>query len=202
MGNKYGPIFNDLKFVNTYNDCMCKGGITCQNGGFPHPRQCTSKCICPEGFGGATCAERQQGVGQAPAGCGATVEATGNWQTLQVTVPAPKGDGPYHLNDASKVAIRQSCCHYWIKGNGKKLDIQLESVTPGSPNECSNDCTLGSTEIKFGDLTRGGARVCCAQHAKEFGAQSTTQDMAIVRVCTMRNTQSAVIKYKTKGIFG
>ncbi|KAH7716409.1 Protein NAS-28 [Aphelenchoides avenae] len=76
MGNKYGPIFNDLKFVNMYNDCMCKGGITCQNGGFPHPRQCTSKCICPEGFGGATCAERQQGEGQAPAGCGATVEVS------------------------------------------------------------------------------------------------------------------------------
>ncbi|KAH7708339.1 metalloproteinase [Aphelenchoides avenae] len=200
MGNKYGPIFNDIKFVNTYNDCMCKGGITCQNGGFPHPRQCNARCVCPEGFGGATCADRESGVGQAPPSCGATVQATENWQSLNVTVPAPKGDGPYNLlsyNDVRVLrAVRPSCCTWWIKGNGKKLDIQLESVT--SDYECSKDCNLGGTEIKFGDLSRGGARVCCPEHAKEFGAVSTTQDMAIVRVCSLRNTQAAVVKFKTK----
>ncbi|KAH7709522.1 CBN-NAS-28 protein, partial [Aphelenchoides avenae] len=159
MGNKYGPIFNDLKFINVYNDCMCKSGIACQNGGFPHPRQCTSKCICPKGFDGATCAER-------PAGCGAIVQATATVQSLRVNVPAPNAGS----------------------------NTIPHSVTS---NDCRSDCMYGSTEIKFGDLTRGGARVCCAEHAKEFGAVSTTQDMAIVRVCSMRGAQEAVIDFKT-----
>ena len=45
MGSRTGVVFNDLKFLNVYNDCMCKSGATCQNGGFPHPRKC-NQCIC------------------------------------------------------------------------------------------------------------------------------------------------------------
>ncbi|KAH7697786.1 metalloprotease III [Aphelenchoides avenae] len=56
MGSRTGFVFNDLKFLNVPNDCMCKSGATCQNGGFPHPRRC-DQCICSDGFGGTTCAE-------------------------------------------------------------------------------------------------------------------------------------------------
>ncbi|KAH7710286.1 metalloproteinase [Aphelenchoides avenae] len=160
MGNVVGPIFNDIKFVNLYNDCMCKSGAKCENGGFPHPRDC-SKCVCPEGFGGRTCTERQLGSGGAPLSCGQTID-----------------------------------------GNGKRVMLQFDSVTPGSQYECTNSCTFGATEVKFEDLTRGGARVCCPQHAQEFGTVVSAFDLAIVRVCSLRNTQSASIRFRTVDNYG
>ncbi|KAH7713379.1 metalloproteinase [Aphelenchoides avenae] len=157
MGNKVGPIFNDIKFVNMYNDCMCKSGAKCENGGFPHPRDC-SKCICPEGFGGRTCAERQQGTGDAPAGCGQTINASPSWQTADIGVPAPVGVGPYNEEEHLKVSVHASCCHWWIRGNGKRVELALDSVESGSIYECRNSCSFGGTEVKFEDLTNGGAR--------------------------------------------
>ncbi|KAH7716156.1 metalloprotease III [Aphelenchoides avenae] len=194
MGSRYGPIFSDLKFLNTYNDCMCKGGIVCANQGFPHPRHCDTKCVCPEGFGGATCAERQAGENGAPIDCGATLTATPSWQTVEVSVPKPAIPAT-----KPQVALRQACCTWWIKGNGKRVELQLESVTPAQAYGCRNDCAWGGTEVKFGDLTRGGARVCCAEHAKEFGSVSTSTDMAIVRVCSMRSAYTTTVKFRTTG---
>ncbi|KAH7710285.1 metalloproteinase [Aphelenchoides avenae] len=201
MGNVVGPIFNDIKFVNMYNDCMCKSGVKCENGGFPHPRDC-NKCICPEGFGGRTCTERQQGSGGAPLSCGQTIDASPTWQTAHVHVPAPVGVGPYSNREDEKISVYAACCHYWIKGNGKRLMLQVDSVRPGSQYECTNSCTFGATEVKFEDLTRGGARVCCPQHAQEFGTVVSAFDLAIVRVCSLRNTQSATIRFRTVDNYG
>ncbi|KAH7707821.1 CBN-NAS-31 protein [Aphelenchoides avenae] len=196
MGSRTGVVFNDLKFLNIYNDCMCKSGASCQNGGFPHPRKC-NQCICPDGFGGTTCADRQQGEGDAPKGCGATVNANGNWQSLEVSVPKPKGIGPYDGTPDSKIAIDRSCCTWWIKGNGKRVELQFESHTPGSINECRNDCIFGGTDVKFNDITRGGARICCPEHVQEFGTVTSTSDLMIVRVCSIRNSQKSKIKFRT-----
>ncbi|KAH7709798.1 CBN-NAS-31 protein [Aphelenchoides avenae] len=180
MGSRTGVVFNDLKFLNIYNDCMCKSGASCQNGGFPHPRKC-NECICPDGFGGTTCTERQQGEGDAPSGCGATVNANSNWQSLEVSVPAPKGVGPYDGTPDSKIAN----------------DLQFESHTPGSINECRNDCVYGGTDVKFNDITRGGARICCPEPVQEFGTVTSTSDLMIVRVCSIRNSQKSMIKFRT-----
>ncbi|KAH7701221.1 metalloproteinase, partial [Aphelenchoides avenae] len=181
MGSRTGVVFNDLN---------------CQNGGFPHPRKC-DQCICPDGFGGTTCTERQQGEGDAPKGCGATVNANGDWQSLEVSVPAPQGKGPYDNPPQAKIAIDRSCCTWWIKGNGKRVELQFESHTPGSINECSNDCLYGGTDVKFKDMTRGGARICCPEHVQEFGKVTSASDLMIVRVCSIRNSQKSKIKFRT-----
>ncbi|KAH7704122.1 metalloproteinase [Aphelenchoides avenae] len=201
MGSATGVVFNDLKFVNVYNDCTCKSGASCQNGGFPHPRKC-NQCICPDGFGGTTCADRQQGEGDAPKGCGATVNANGNWQFLEVSVPAPQGKGPYSSPPQEKIAIDRSCCTWWIKGNGKRVELQFESHTPGSFNECRNDCAIGGTDVKFHDLTRGGARICCPEHVQEFGIVTSTSDLMIVRVCSIRNSHKSKIWFRTTDAHG
>lgn len=89
MGSTYGPVFTDLLLINRYYGCECKfkieivkivgrlsakcpAGAVCKNEGFRHPRNC-NKCICPNGFGGDDCSERQSGEGGAPANCGQTV---------------------------------------------------------------------------------------------------------------------------------
>ncbi|KAH7720617.1 hypothetical protein AAVH_11948 [Aphelenchoides avenae] len=120
--------------------------------------------------------------------------ATSEWQSVVVKVAQPKLP-----TTQPQVSLRQDCCTWWIKGNGKRVEIQLESVTPGSAGGCRNDCTFGGTEVKFGDLTRGGARVCCAEHAKEFGTVTTTTEMAIIRVCSMRTSYTTTVKFRTTG---
>ncbi|KAH7713380.1 metalloproteinase [Aphelenchoides avenae] len=161
-------------------------------------------CICPEGFGGPTCTERQLGTVGAlfRNRCGKTIDASPEWQTLQVDVPAPKGIGPYTTPDPYKISIQAACCHYWIKGNGKRVMLQFDSVTPGSEHECRNACDFGATEVKYGDWTKGGARVCCPQHAQEFGTAVSAGDLIIVRVCSLRNTQSAVVRFRTTDDYG
>ncbi|KAH7700455.1 hypothetical protein AAVH_32423, partial [Aphelenchoides avenae] len=82
-------------------------------------------------------------------------------------------------------------------GNGKRVELQFESHTPGSINECRNDCIFGGTDVKFNDITRGGARVCCPEHVQEFGTVTSTSDLMIVRVCSIRNSQKSKIKFRT-----
>ncbi|EYC03871.1 hypothetical protein Y032_0091g2469 [Ancylostoma ceylanicum] len=52
--------FYDLLMMNTHYKCLdkCKKVATpCENGGIPHPRNC-SRCLCPGGYGGRLCNER------------------------------------------------------------------------------------------------------------------------------------------------
>ncbi|KAH7702500.1 CRE-NAS-23 protein, partial [Aphelenchoides avenae] len=74
MGNFYGPVFKDLLVLNRFYKCTerCFTGAQCKNAGFRNPRDC-QKCICPNGFGGTDCSQRQAGENGAPADCGATV---------------------------------------------------------------------------------------------------------------------------------
>uniref|UniRef100_A0AC34GXX8 Zinc metalloproteinase n=1 Tax=Panagrolaimus sp. ES5 TaxID=591445 RepID=A0AC34GXX8_9BILA len=58
MGSQHQPSFKDLYVMNQYYNCMCATGAICQNGGFQHPKNCNI-CICPSGFGGAVCNQRQ-----------------------------------------------------------------------------------------------------------------------------------------------
>lgn len=40
-------------------------------------------------------------------------------------------------------------------------------------------------------------RVCCPQHAQEFGTAVSSFDLMIVRVCSLRNKQTAIIRFRT-----
>lgn len=70
--------FIDLSMMNELYKCKekCKKepSVTCERGGFPHPRDC-KKCVCPGGYGGTRCTER-------PEGCGETLQASSEWQKL------------------------------------------------------------------------------------------------------------------------
>ncbi|KAJ1364370.1 Astacin (Peptidase M12A) [Parelaphostrongylus tenuis] len=60
LGSRMISFYEKL-MINLHYGCLdrCKekSSAACQNGGFPHPRDC-SKCICPSGYGGRLCNER------------------------------------------------------------------------------------------------------------------------------------------------
>lgn len=54
LGQRVEISFLDGYLMNQLY-CKCKGvSIKCQNGGYPHPKDC-SICKCPDGFGGSYC---------------------------------------------------------------------------------------------------------------------------------------------------
>uniref|UniRef100_A0AC34FD61 Metalloendopeptidase n=1 Tax=Panagrolaimus sp. ES5 TaxID=591445 RepID=A0AC34FD61_9BILA len=80
MGSYSGPSFKDLYGMNIHYGCMCTSGATCQNGGFPHPRNCNT-CICPSGWGGTTC-DQLQSPENGAADIGAILSAQNYFQNL------------------------------------------------------------------------------------------------------------------------
>ncbi|KHJ95119.1 astacin [Oesophagostomum dentatum] len=95
--------FYELQMMNIHYGCTAKcasqQSAQCQNGGFPHPRNCR-KCICPSGYGGDLCDEK-------PAGCGEELQADTQSKTFKNII-----------GDASKGQVRRESydmCTYWIK---------------------------------------------------------------------------------------
>nr|CAD2187909.1 unnamed protein product [Meloidogyne enterolobii] len=75
MGQRIAPSFLDVLLMNKRYMCLddCKSrGVECKNGGFPKPKDC-SQCICPWGFGGKFCDERESSVG-ITSNCGETIK--------------------------------------------------------------------------------------------------------------------------------
>ncbi|KAJ1370855.1 Astacin (Peptidase M12A) [Parelaphostrongylus tenuis] len=83
-----------------YDKCSKESSAKCENGGFPHPRDC-SKCICPSGYGGRLCNER-------PSGCGKILTATNEYQELWDVV----GNKNYVHNGENDEFY---FCNYWIQ---------------------------------------------------------------------------------------
>uniref|UniRef100_A0A914UNJ5 Zinc metalloproteinase n=1 Tax=Plectus sambesii TaxID=2011161 RepID=A0A914UNJ5_9BILA len=85
MGQRTAPSFFDVYQVNRHYECLdkCSAAITsCQNGGYPNPKNC-NKCICPTGFGGGLCSDPQTTQSE---NCGQRITATEDWQLLEASV--------------------------------------------------------------------------------------------------------------------
>uniref|UniRef100_W6NCJ4 Metalloendopeptidase n=1 Tax=Haemonchus contortus TaxID=6289 RepID=W6NCJ4_HAECO len=87
LGSPFVSFIDALMLNKLYGcDKLCdKSGIEkveCQNGGYPHPLNC-SKCVCPGGYTGAQCDKRPNGrnftsdrSGKLIEGCGQTFDAS------------------------------------------------------------------------------------------------------------------------------
>ncbi|KAI1729706.1 astacin (Peptidase family m12A) domain-containing protein [Ditylenchus destructor] len=185
MGNTYGPIFADILEINRHYNCedfcLDQVRITCHSKGIVNPKKC-SECICPNGFGGDDCSQRAEGEGGAPRECGQTVRATRNYQTLKGEVEAnPNGQ------------LRQAGCHWHIQAPpGMQVEIIMNSTT----GKCSNECLYGAVEIKFEDLARGGARLCCQEHVSDIGPLVSTGELAVVSDYSQQGTRTFTLKYR------
>ncbi|VDO71811.1 unnamed protein product [Heligmosomoides polygyrus] len=160
--------FYDLLMLNKHYNCTEKcspqTSAKCENGGFPHPRNCM-KCICPGGYGGDLCNAR-------PAGCGEVLEATSDFQTFTSTV-GNKKLGTEPREDFDK-------CHYWIKAPaGKKIAVKLAKFTPGGI--AVDGCSYAGVEIKAKhDQRLTGFRFCSTEDANTLLLSETNLVPVIV----------------------
>ncbi|WKY02130.1 hypothetical protein Q1695_015834 [Nippostrongylus brasiliensis] len=141
--------FIELSMLNEHYGCKkrCQrpGAAVCQNGGFPHPRDC-NKCICPSGYGGPLCDRR-------PDGCGSTLQAKNEWQTLTDTVGLGRGE-----------ELEFEKCNYWIESPpNTKIEVKIDSFTRGL---ATDGCIYAGVEINTQkDQQLTGYRFCAPEDA-------------------------------------
>ncbi|CAJ0935541.1 unnamed protein product, partial [Mesorhabditis belari] len=138
--------FYDISMMNEHYQCKqkCTSGATCVNGGFRNSRNCNT-CICPSGYGGATCSDR------AP-GCGATLTATSATQTLNITIGVRTSvDYPTF-----------ETCNYLIKAPASnKVEVVLRAIAGNV--QCRAGCIYKGIEVKAtNDHRYTGIRYCCS----------------------------------------
>ncbi|KAH7689519.1 hypothetical protein AAVH_40483, partial [Aphelenchoides avenae] len=70
---------------------------------------------------------------------------------------------------------------------GQKVQVQVKSV---KVNTCQLNCFEGALEVKFGDLARVGARICCPEHLTELGTVTTKGELAVLSLCSQLGTST------------
>ncbi|KAE9416986.1 hypothetical protein Angca_010281, partial [Angiostrongylus cantonensis] len=152
LGSPFISFYEKL-MVNLHYKCLekCTEGSSakCENGGFPHPRDC-SRCICPSGYGGSLCNER-------PYGCGETLKATESYQTLSDTVGQPD----YHPDKNNDEFYT---CYYWLEAPaGSTIEVVFDNYTE---NLGLDGCAYAGVEIKtLADKRHTGYRFCSPKYA-------------------------------------
>ncbi|KIH57905.1 astacin [Ancylostoma duodenale] len=171
--------FIDLSMMNEHYGCKARcnpqTSAKCSQGGFPHPRNC-SRCICPSGYGGALCNER-------PAGCGAILQATTEFQTLRDVI----GEG----GDTKEYFVK---CHYWIQSPpGKRIEVKIEKLTHGYAVE---GCTYEGVEIKANSNHKlTGYRFCAPEDAGMVLRSQGSNLVPIITYTRIARTET-VLKYR------
>ncbi|KAK5980945.1 Zinc metalloproteinase [Trichostrongylus colubriformis] len=170
--------FIDKSMINDHYNCKAKcpkdKSAQCQNGGFPHPRNC-SECICPSGYGGALCNER-------PKGCGQTYMAK---ETKQFLID--------RLGFPSNVRDEYTFCNHWIEApQGKKIEVKISSISYGFAHD---GCILGGVEIKSSkDQIPTGYRFC--SHNDRNTVLVSGSNRVPVITFNRFNQQQVILEYK------
>uniref|UniRef100_A0A914EAS4 Metalloendopeptidase n=1 Tax=Acrobeloides nanus TaxID=290746 RepID=A0A914EAS4_9BILA len=183
MGQRTGPSFNDILLVNRHYGCLnqCPTSLVCQNGGFQNPANCT-KCICPGGFWGSLCEQRDPGSN--PGICGSTVQATCDWQTL---------NGSAGSNVAQVNTFPGSCWWHIQALQGQQIEIQFQNAG----GYCSSGCFYGAVEAKMGKFENVGYRFCCPDDLPNSDL-FTDSNLAIIGASSRYLTQRFILTYRIK----
>ncbi|VDL76067.1 unnamed protein product [Nippostrongylus brasiliensis] len=134
IGQRSDISFIDVKHANRlYCSHICKQKLSCENGGYEDPQDC-SRCRCPPGLGGVRC-ER---VATSTAPCGGELFASTVWQTLQ----------------SSAVGS----CHWRLYAPSGRINFEVVSTH----YVCDSSCAENYLEIKHTkNLDQTGFRQCC-----------------------------------------
>uniref|UniRef100_A0A8L8KA65 Zinc metalloproteinase n=1 Tax=Heligmosomoides polygyrus TaxID=6339 RepID=A0A8L8KA65_HELPZ len=218
--------FYDIQMINLHYNCTgtilfnygkfhhigqmfipdrCKPDFSakCENGGFPHPRNC-SRCICPGGYGGRLCNERVR-----------------NSLYFALFNKSAVEDRQFSLRDEleadsirrtfkdrlGKLGFRPAddyeMCNYWIKApQGKRIEVKLLSFQPDIVGV--SGCKYDGVEIKTqADQRRTGYRFVvfpltfCSPHAVNTVLVSNSN---IVPIITYNSLFQSTERMRTQGI--
>uniref|UniRef100_A0A8R1DQI6 Zinc metalloproteinase n=1 Tax=Caenorhabditis japonica TaxID=281687 RepID=A0A8R1DQI6_CAEJA len=144
--------FLDIKMLNTHYSCSCETSLSCANGGYNNPANC-SECLCPYGFGGVLCTEK------ANYECGSILTATNTWKQEN-----------YTFGDSSNSASARSnftYCNHWIMAPlGKVIQFRIDS---SYNTQCGYGCIFNGIEPKLKtDQTMTQTRYCCEEFNGEI----------------------------------
>ncbi|GMT36211.1 hypothetical protein PFISCL1PPCAC_27508, partial [Pristionchus fissidentatus] len=150
------PSFLDVLKVNKYYKCdqKCANKANpCKNGGYLDVKSC-SKCVCPEGLGGADCTGN-------PNGC--SVEYTATTAYTSKTVELGKYGAPERLTYDN--------CSYIIKAPaGKRIEIVLDGLWAAGS---ATGCNKGGIEFKTrANLQPRGFRFCETPTKKSYWSEN------------------------------
>ncbi|WKY12559.1 hypothetical protein Q1695_003835 [Nippostrongylus brasiliensis] len=169
-------IYTINKHYNCFKNCENRNDkAKCENGGFPHPRDC-QKCICPNGYGGDLCNKR-------PQGCGDALTAKETQQSLI----ARMGQYQSYIKDDFDM------CYYWITApTGKKVEVTINYISYGFGVD---GCYDGGVELKpFKNATTSGYRFC-SRNDKDKVITSEGEKMLVTIFGRAPNMQ-IILKYK------
>ncbi|CAD6185529.1 unnamed protein product [Caenorhabditis auriculariae] len=134
IGQRGDVSFTDVKHANRlYCSHICKTSLSCENGGYENPLDCSS-CKCPAGLGGTRC-ER---IAPSTPGCGGELLATEYWQTIKNT--------------------QVGNCHWRIFAPSGKVHFEIIETK----YKCDSSCAENYLEIKHSrNMEQTGFRQCC-----------------------------------------
>ncbi|KAK6052036.1 astacin [Cooperia oncophora] len=157
MGS-YILSFIDKSMINDHYNCkeMCPNDTSarCENGGFPHPRNC-SECICPSGYGGALCDQKVTHW---------FLNTRWMWRSVgsECYHTTPHKMNSASIRPASEKTLSSATTGSKYAPEGKKIEVTVKSISHGYGND---GCTLGGVEIKTSeDQIRTGYRFCSSKH--------------------------------------
>ncbi|CAJ0607807.1 unnamed protein product [Cylicocyclus nassatus] len=160
-------------------------------GGYPNPRDC-SKCICPRGYGGASCDERPQAKK-----CGETLTASSKANTIAYTLG--------NIVNTEEMEDFEEC-YYWIQNPGrktikmtiKKVEVKFSDMPEsGYYTSLASGCSTGGIEIKAQkDQLLSGYRFCDPD-ANEGKTITSSNDIVPVIIYNRQGATEVELEYRT-----
>ncbi|EPB80357.1 astacin [Ancylostoma ceylanicum] len=172
--------FYELLMLNKHYNCLDKcekdpRRARCEMDGFPNPRNC-SQCICPGGYGGATCNKR-------PDGCGQVLNATKDYQDLRSTIGHPD------MQEQEDFEI----CNYWIESPpGTQIEVRIDKI---SGSWTVDGCRYFGVEIKTQKDQKATGYRFCAKEDVDVTLLSQTNRVPIITFSREAQTD-IVIQYR------
>uniref|UniRef100_A0A914Z3K1 Zinc metalloproteinase n=1 Tax=Panagrolaimus superbus TaxID=310955 RepID=A0A914Z3K1_9BILA len=137
---------------------------------------------CEKGFGGPDCSQPAPPEFSAK-NCGGILQANDEWQTLN-------GETGENSKDVKE---RQAACHWHISSPfGTRIYIKVTAIQ----GACSLGCFYGSTEIKLGNFTLTGIRLCCYSDLKQESEFITDRNLAVISVHSQLSITKFSLMYK------